>query len=306
MNEKPFFKYNSGAFGGTEYMAKGFHKDIAPFVPKLKNYACIIIPGIAISKEEMQNLNVPLIFWIHNNIAQFHPAVKDLFYDKIISDKTAYIICVSEYHKQVLLSELPESYSNKIVVITNAIDPIIPEPNKFNNVDKIKIIHASSPDRGMIQLLSSLAYIEEDFELNIYNNFYPEIDQQLHPSLLNDARVNFYGKTPRKIVHKAFASSHIHAYLSTYPETSCLTQMEALSAGCLSVHTNLGALSETSMGYGDMVPAGIKPSEYAKHLSAAIKKVKSGFDSGDQISTINTAFSWETAKQNWIKFSERL
>jgi glycosyltransferase involved in cell wall biosynthesis len=201
---------------------------------------------------------------------------------------------------------LPESYSNKIIVIPNAIDPINPEPNKFNNVDKVKIIHASSPDRGMVQLLSSLAYVDEDFELNIYNNFYPEIEQRLHPLLLNDPRVNFYGKTPRKIVYKAFASSHIHAYLSTYPETSCLTQMEALSAGCLSVHTDLGALSETSMGYGHMVPAGIRPSEYAKHLSEAIKKVKSGFDSGDQIPTINAAFSWEAAKQNWIKFSERL
>jgi glycosyltransferase involved in cell wall biosynthesis len=287
-------------------MAKGFHKDIAPYIPKLKEYICLIIPGFGFPIDLIKDMNKEIIVWIHNTLAQFQSEVKELFYDKDIADKIKYIVCVSEYHKQVLLSELPESYSNKIIVIPNAIDPINPEPNKFNNVDKVKIIHASSPDRGMVQLLSSLAYVDEDFELNIYNNFYPEIEQRLHPLLLNDPRVNFYGKTPRKIVYKAFASSHIHAYLSTYPETSCLTQMEALSAGCLSVHTDLGALSETSMGYGHMVPAGIRPSEYAKHLSEAIKKVKSGFDSGDQIPTINAAFSWEAAKQNWIKFSERL
>jgi len=306
MSELPFFNYNSQYFGGTEYMAKGFHKDIAPYIPKLKEYICLIIPGFGFPIDLIKDMNKEIIVWIHNTLAQFQSEVKELFYDKDIADKIKYIVCVSEYHKQVLLSELPESYSNKIIVIPNAIDPINPEPNKFNNVDKVKIIHASSPDRGMVQLLSSLAYVDEDFELNIYNNFYPEIEQRLHPLLLNDPRVNFYGKTPRKIVYKAFASSHIHAYLSTYPETSCLTQMEALSAGCLSVHTDLGALSETSMGYGHMVPAGIRPSEYAKHLSEAIKKVKSGFDSGDQIPTINAAFSWEAAKQNWIKFSERL
>jgi hypothetical protein len=306
MTNLPLFKYNFEYFGGTEYMAKGFHKDIAPYVPKLRNYICIILPGAGVPINVLKDYDKEIIIWMHNTVVQFHPAVKELLYDEDISKKIKYIICVSEYHKNVVLSELPESYANKIVVIPNAIEPLNPLPNKFTSVDKVKIIHASSPDRGMVQLLSSLRYVEEDFELNIYNNFYPETENNLHPLLLNDPRVNFYGKTPRKIVYKAFEESHIHAYPSSYPETSCLAQMEALSAGCLSVYTDLGALAETSLGYGDMVTAGIKPSEFAKYLSMAIKKIKMGFDSGNQVSDINATFSWEAAKQNWINFSEML
>jgi glycosyltransferase involved in cell wall biosynthesis len=193
---------------------------------------------------------------------------------------------------------------NKIYVIPNAIELVTPNSDKFNSINKVKLIHASTALRGMEVLLNAVPLIEEDFELNIFNDFYPDLPHSYNLDGVNDPRVNFYGKTPRKTLYKFFADAHIHAYPSTYPETSCLTQMEALSAGCYTVHTDLGALPETSLGYGTMIPSHeLTPERYAEELTKAIRMIKEqGYDYTQQVEDIKSNFTWDKAKQNWLAF----
>ena len=147
----------------------------------------------------------------------------------------------------------------------------------------------------LFRSLNAIPLIEEDFELNIFNDFYPDLPHNFNQDGVNDPRVNFYGKTPRKTVYKFFADAHIHAYPSTYPETSCLTQMEALSAGCYTVHTDLGALPETSMGNGKMIPIHeLTPERYAEELTKAIKTIKeNGYDYTKQVKDIEDKYTWD-------------
>lgn len=300
------FRENPGAFGGTEYMVRSFRDKVLPYVPQLENYLCLVLPGHGIDLDLGTLKNTKIILWLHNTFNQFNPAVKETFSKKEVVSNIEYIVAVSEYHKSVLLTEI-DIDKDKIVVIPNAIDPVIPTPHKFESVNKPKLIHASSSDRGMETLLRSLKYIDVDFELNIFNNFNPDLSSA-NPRLLSDKRINFYGKTPKKTVMKHFANSHIHAYPSTFPETSCLTQMEALSAGCFSVHTDLGALPETSLGYGTAIPfSELTPERYAQEITKAINEIKTnGFDYKKQSKEISERYSWDVAKQNWINFAERL
>ena len=80
--------------------------------------------------------------------------------------------------------------------------------------------------------------------------------------------------------------------------------MEALSAGCYTVHTDLGALPETSMGHGLMIPfESLSPELYAIKLSQAIRDVKqNGYDYTKQVRDIRDNFTWEKAKENWLAF----
>lgn len=303
----PVFDYSKSHFGGTETMARGFIKNILPEMKNINNYTNIIIPGYVPNLKTMGIDGSKYIFWIHNNISQFNSTVSMILSNSLIRKATERIVAVSEYERQMLSKELDFDI-NKIVVIPNAIEPILPTPGKFENVDKVKIIHASSQDRGLRVLLNAVPLIAEDFELNVFNDFYPDIPHGYNLDGVNDPRVNFYGKTPRKTVYKFFADAHIHAYPSTYPETSCLTQMEALSAGCYTVHTDLGALPETSLGHGVMIPFHeLTPERYAEELTKAIRLVKEkGYDYSKQVEDINNSFTWDIAKKNWLAFDETI
>lgn len=303
----PIFKYSEEHFGGTETMARGFIKNILPEMSNIHNYTCVIIPG---HLPDLQTIGIDgskYIFWIHNNIGQFIPQVGRILNATLVRKATERVIAVSEYEKRTIAKELSLEL-NKITVIPNAINTITPTPGKFEKIDKIKLIHASSKDRGLEILLNAVPLIEEDFELNIFNDFYPDLPHGFNPDGVNDPRVNFYGKTPRKTLYKFFADAHIHAYPSTYPETSCLTQMEALSAGCYAVYTDLGALPETSMGHGTMIPNNeLTPERYAEELTKAIKMIKeNGYDYTKQVEDIKNNFTWEKAKQNWLAFDRTI
>lgn len=299
----PIFKYSESHFGGTETMARGFIKNILPEMKNIHNYSNVIIPG---HLPDLRNIGIDgsrYIFWLHNNVSQFVGDVERVLGNHLVRKATERYIAVSEYEKKVLMQELNVE-SEKVYVIPNAIEPVIPNPNKFKKIDKVKLIHASTAERGMDVLLKAVPLIKEDFELNIFNDFYPDLPHKYNLDGVNDPRVNFYGKTPRKTLYKFFADAHIHAYPSTYPETSCLTQMEAMSAGCYTVHTDLGALPETSLGYGTMIPSHeLTPERYAEELTKAIRMIKeNGYDYKQQVDAINNSFTWDIAKKNWLAF----
>jgi glycosyltransferase involved in cell wall biosynthesis len=307
MSKQIIFPYNEDFFGGTETMARGFIKNILPEMTNIHKYTNVIIPG---NLPDLQTIGIDgnrYIFWIHNNINQFVPQVGRILNSTLVRQATERIIAVSEYEKGVIANELNIDL-DKVYVIPNAIEPITPTPGKFDNIDKVKIIHASSKDRGLRVLLDAIPLITEDFELNIFNDFYPDLPHNFNPDGVNDPRVNFYGKTPRKTLYKFFADAHIHAYPSIYPETSCLTQMEALSAGCYAVYSDLGALPETSMGYGEMIPFNqLSPAMLAIKLSQAIRRIKeNGYDYTAQVEDIKNNFTWDIAKQNWLAFDKTI
>lgn len=303
MPQHTIFKYNETMFGGTETMARGFHSKILPEMKNIQKYTNIIIPGHFPNLQTMGITGEKYIFWIHNNISQFIPLVKEMLTNTAVRRQTEYIVAVSEYEAKVISNEI-NFPMNKIIVIQNAIEMITPNSSKFEKIEKVKLIHASTASRGLSVLLDAVPLVKEDFELNVFNDFYPDLPHHFNLNSVNDSRINFYGKTPRKIVYKFFADTHIHAYPSIYPETSCLTQMEALSAGCYTVHTDLGALPETSMGHGITIPFNeLSAERYAEELTKAIRLIKeSGYDYTKQVDDMKNNFTWEKAKERWLAF----
>lgn len=311
-----FENYNHQAFGGTEYMAKGFIEKISKDLPKFNDYQSYVIPGVF--PEDVTTLfkGPQTIIWLHNTLNQFNVQVNDIFKSKEFQDNLKYLVVVSEYHKQITIEQSGID-PDKIVVIQNAIDPIAFDTNKFNNVDKVKIIHASSPDRGMEVLLRAVSKMDVDFELNIFNTYNPDVDPvppAMQELLDKDARVNFFGKTPRRTVLKYFGESHIHAYPTVWLETSCITQIEALAAGNYAVYSDLGSLKETSLGFGKMITINEESldayaQDFANELTTAIESVKSGkldIDPVLQSKTVMDYFSWDKAKERWTELHDKL
>lgn len=295
------FSYTTNAFGGTEYMGRGFEQKILPFMPKLDNYLCVIAPGMVPPSEEMFNSDKPIIFWIHNTPEQFGQQAKKVLSDNRFIDNLKYLIAVSEFHKENIVknTKIP---ADKVYVIPNAIEPLKYQPKAL---DKIKIINTSDPSRGLSVLLNAVPLIKEDFELDIFSRFNPDE----FPEYVPDSRINFYGFSHKSIIRKHYEAAHIHAYPSVYLETFCLSQVEAMSAGLLCVTSDFGALPEVSNGLTQMYPLPVLEHEhvylFAKQLTQAIQEIKSGsFDPTSQIEYVNNTYSWEAIKQKWIEFHD--
>jgi glycosyltransferase involved in cell wall biosynthesis len=306
------FGYQKNFFGGTEKAAMWFKKNVFPECPKFSNYRCILIPGLF--PENILSLfdGRENILWLQLFPYQIEGIPKDIFYNAFFEKTVRHVIVPSHYHKKNMIEQsiFPEE---KIIVIENAIEKNDYDIKKFENVEKIKIIHASNPERGLQVLLKSIKNIEEDFELNIFNDFYPDlIENSEFKKLFEDPRINFFGKTPNKTVLKFFSEAHIHAYPSTYEETSCLTQIEALSSGCYCVYSNIGALPETSKNYGKCCDFSSFDEQTMIHnftegLQKAIEIIKNKkFDPHYQVEDVFLKHSPSSIKNKWLKFHEKI
>jgi len=308
-----FFCYKEEYFGGTEYMARYFHQNVAPFLPQLKNYNCLILPGQLDTQYNQLILEQKqIIIWLHNLVDQFGIQLYLLFTDKRFLDKIKYIITVSEYHRQDVIAKTGID-PNKVVVIYNAIAPVENDLGRFKSVETPEIIYTSSPGRGLEIGLSALSSLDINFRLNIFNEIVPDLIK-INPTnkkILQDPRFYFYGKTPHRTVLDHMSKAHIFMHTSNWHETFCLSLAEALSANCLAVYSTYGSLKEIGSGYGVSYDIENKTSDqhveiFKEKIVSAIETIKQNkFDPKDQAQHVNQKFSWDVFKNSWIDFYEK-
>ena len=278
----------------------------------LRDYRCISVPGAPQNLEELFD-GQRNILWLHLTPNQIDDNEMNVLKRQDFIDTVDHFIVLSEFHKKKTVLEIGVDPEIVHVIEYPLYDTEYNE-SKFYNTEKINIVHGSQASRGLDILLQATLQIDEDFQLDIYNDFYPERYENVNlEKLIKDERINFYGKTPRKTVMRKFANSHIHAYPSIFEETSCLVQAEALASGNLCVYSNIGALPETSRGHGIMVDflssttVNKVVSDYSENLINAIKIVKDkDFNPLKQIKDISEYRSKDRIVQQWLDFDNSL
>ena len=145
---------------------------------------------------------------------------------------------------------------NRSTVIKNSIVPI--DTTKRTKSDKIRLIYHTTPHRGLQLLVPAFVELckrHDDITLDVYSSFkiygWEQRDaqyQELFDICRNHPNIKYHGTVSNDEIREALLSADILAYPSIWKETSCLSLIEAMSAGLLCIHPNLAALSETSMG----------------------------------------------------------
>jgi glycosyltransferase involved in cell wall biosynthesis len=250
------------------------------------------------------------VLWNHQNLDQ--PAIVGLTDPRGASELDGVIFVSNwqmENYRRVV--DLPLA---KCHVIKNAIEPIewVEKPR-----EKIKLIYTSTPWRGLDPLLHIFEELDrDDVELHIYSStkIYGErfdLDNKLlFTDLFQKAKgmkdVVYHGYASNDEVRSALQQSHILAYPCTFEETSCLAVIEAASAGCQIVSTNIGALPETSCGWADMSPMQSDLKEFTRRyisiLDNAIDQYWKKYDEGvylDQAAFFNNHYSWDNRIDTW-------
>ena len=210
--------------------------------------------------------------------------------------------------------KIPES---KSLVIKNAVEKIeFQEKPK----DKINLIYHSTPWRGLVHLLKIFKDLNlEKVELTIcsstkiYGKKFDEVYAKKYENIFNECKktrnVNYLGFIDNKKIIELLKKTHIYAFPSIWPETSCISAIEAMAAGCEIVSTNLGALYETCAPFGTLVGFDRNFDNLEKKYSKALLKSIKNYWSDEnqkklklQAEVINMTYSWDVRSVEWKNF----
>ena len=231
-------------------------------------------------------------------------------------DKLDYIVFNSNWNfeKYYYQFKIPES---KSLVIRNAVEKI-----EFHEKpkDKINLIYHTTPWRGLENLLKIFKNLNlSNVELNvcssvkIYGKKFEDIYAQKYHNLFeqckNTKNVNYLGFVDNKNIIDLLKKTHIYAFPSIWPETSCISAIEALSAGCEVVTTNLGALYETCSPFSKLVGFDRNLNNLEKKYEKALKYSIENFWSKENQKKLNSqyeimksTYSWDVRAVEWENF----
>jgi len=231
-------------------------------------------------------------------------------------NKIDYIVFNSNWNfeKFVYQFKIPEG---KSLVIKNAIEKI---EFKEKPKDKISLIYHTTPWRGLELLLRVFKNLNIDnVELNVcsstkiygdkFNNVLGKKYENIFYECKNTKNVNYLGFQENKNIIELLKKTHIYSYPSIWPETSCISAIESMAAGCEVITTNLGALYETCAPFGTFVGFDRNLQNLEDRYKNTLSKRIEDFWSSEnqkklqlQQQSINLFYSWETRSNEWINF----
>ena len=300
-------KFNKECFGGSENQLRLLLKHLPDESFRDIN---LVLNNTDPTLLESNKLN---ILWMQHFVNQ--EEVKNLSKKSYI-DKLDYIVFNSHWNfeKFVYQFKIPE---DKSVVIRNAVEKIeyTDKPK-----DKINLIYHTTPWRGLAILIKIFKNLNlKNVELNICSSTkiygkkfdvqFGEKYKKLFEECKNTKNVNYLGFLDNKKVIELLKKTHIYAYPSIWVETSCISAIESMAAGCQVVTTNLGALYETCSPFGTFVGFDRNydnlEKKYANVLNDSIKNYWSDENQNKlrlQRETINTIYSWNSRSIEWKNF----
>lgn len=299
-----------GARGGTEMMMEGLRRYVDPDLLSQYNVICSRVRGeLDPSKRHL--------LWLHDTWDD--PESQHLA-DEKSRKRFAKLVFVSNYQQATYNIGLDVPHTDG-VVLQNAIEPI-PQHEKPEG-KTLRLIYHTTPHRGLellVPVCEHLAQEGYDFHLDVYSSFsiygwsqrdepYKELFQRItrHPNM------TYHGYQPNDVIRAALQNAHIYAYPNIWPETSAISVIEAMSAGCTIVCPNYAALPETTAGFAAMYPYMEEVNPHANRFAAVLADVMRGYWSEGNQNKLrfqkvyaDSFYSWQARARQWESFLSSL
>ena len=192
------------------------------------------------------------ILWQKNSYDQ--PNLQEFFKNKERHKEYDWYIFNSHwnYEKFRYFFDIP---TEKSIVIKNGSENF-PKRKVYKKGDPIKLIHHCTPWRGLNVLLRAMQEIKNpNIILDVYSSsqVYGDEFSKVHDKdfmpLYEQAKelpnVNYVGYKPNEYIIEQMSNYDMFVYPSIFEETSCVSALEALTAGVHVITNNFGALYET-------------------------------------------------------------
>lgn len=225
------------------------------------------------------------------------------------------IVYCGQWQMNMYNTYLGVPQDNKVCVIDTAIEPFTmqeintkPDPNK-----EIRLIYTSTPQRGLnilVPVFEKLCETHDNLVLDVFSSFkiygWADSDKQfekLFDRCRNHPRINYHGFAPNKVVREHVAKAHILAYPSIWQECNSQSLIEAMSAGCVSVHPNYAGLSDTSGSITIQYNWDQDISNHASIFYAILNDVIDGLKANQMNSYLSLQKAYADYRYNWTKVS---
>ena len=286
------------ARGGTEMMKEGLLERLDPDLASQFNIICSRVRDIS---DEKKN-----ILWLHDTWDD--PEAQHLREAESRS-KFAKLVFVSNYQFQTyhLGHGIPYRES---VVLKNAITPIDLD-EKDKEADVIRLIYHTTPHRGLEILVPVFDHLwnsgyEDKIHLDVFSSFniygWPQRDepyQELFQKCKDHPGITYHGSVENNIVREYLKQAHIFAYPNIWPETSCISVIEAMSAGCAVICPNYAALSETTGNFANMYQWHEDPNSHANIFASILKVLLDKYHDPFHKDKLSMQKIWTDAFYSW-------
>jgi len=296
--------------GGTELQLSFLNKYVdQSLLDKVK--ICTSIPGKVPLDPNKVN-----ILWQKNSYDQ--PNLYPWFKNKANHHKYDWYVFNSHWNHEKfrMMFGLP---TEKCIVIKNGVDKI-EQSKPYEKGQPIKIIHQNTPWRGLSVLLGAMQLVKNPLitldvysSCEVYGKDFMNKNDKDYKALYDQAEslpnVNYIGYKSNEYIRENIKNYNMYVYPSIFEETSCISLLEAMSAGLYCVLTNYGALFETGAEFPMYIP-------YDSNYKALAEKFAYGIDAAaatlheqviqDHLTTQSCYtqfyYSWNKQAVSWTNF----
>jgi len=297
-----------GSKGGTEQMYEGLMSRLPSHLTDRFNIICSRVRDVDSSKRNL--------LWLHDT---WDDPESQHLKDKKSLDRFEKLIFVSHYQQSTYNLGLGVPY-DKGIVLQNAIVPIEQHEKPQGTIN---IIYHTTPHRGLELLVPVCEFLAKqnlDFHLDVYSSFniygWPARDEPylaLFERIKNHPNMTYHGFQSNSVIREALKKAHIYAYPSIWPETSGISVIEAMSAGCNVICPTLAALPETCANFAVMYGWNEDNNKHANMfaglLGMVIQEYRASFNQERlkfQKAYFDSFYNWDMRARQWQDFLESL
>lgn len=272
-----------------------------------------------------------LILWTQHAFDQ--PAIAPL-QDPAECASYDYFVFVSEWQRQTYLASL-EIHPRRTKLLRNCIAPAF--ENLFGSIADLTsqktyppvLAYTSTPFRGLDLLLEIFPHLYQAIPgliLKIFSSLqvYQLADQSdpyswLYAKCRETPGVEYIGSLPQAQLAQELHSVTLLVYPNHFAETSCISVLEAMASGCLVVTSNLGALPETTEGFGRLISV---DDDWSRYQQDFIKEVLTLLQTPEdysiltafgeyqyiywQVKYINKYYNWRRRASEWASWLQNI
>ena len=253
-------------------------------------------------KNTINNPNTLYCLWTGHDIDQ---NASKILKDTKAKDMVDLFIFVSDWQRIRYIQTYDINY-NKTLIMKNGIGkPFEKYLNMSTNKIKNSMSYCSVPWRGLellVPIFSEIKKIHDDSSLNIYSgmNIYQQEENTTMIEKFNNIKsVSYnYGISQVELAEKLYNIEYL-TYSNIFPETSCISILQAMACGCLIVTSNLGALKETMNNLNDYIDINIYNFDALKYVYSFINTLKNTIELSDNIKEMLREKNRNHIKENY-------